>query len=276
MKIETQSPLAAIKELTAAENRSTDPFRRGQRALIYQVPDTQFFPTVYQFNPEQSLSYNPEQTQVSLLEPTNQIVREVVWPMVDHAFSRYTPDQKGNGIDGARIRLTGDEYDVSGKTKVVVAIQNGTVLGSLRIVQANSHHDIQPPIDAMLLMTGHKWPSPNQTSFGEFSRFTLHPNLHKKAEKRAVQRKLYQEAVEHAQNQGFADNVYVILGNHVLRFVHESGINTEPFPDATPNWGNPEAKKVFIQFPYYWDPGKYYKNAEPPQLHRFLPTLNQI
>jgi hypothetical protein len=223
-----------------------------------------------------SSKFEIDQIKTDLLEPNSQEVIESVWPMVEGAFERYTADRRGNDINGERIRLTKDQYDVPEKSKVVVAYgNNNSLLGTFRIVQADSRPEIQPPIDAMRLITGHNWPEANQVSFGEFSRFAVQSHLNRE-EQQAVLRSLYQTAMEHARSQGFDQNVYVILGNHVRRFVNKSGIKTEIYPGTAPNYDCPEAEAVFRQWPRYWQPDRFYPTAEPPQLYRYLPEIRSI
>lgn len=213
--------------------------------------------------------------RVNLLDPDDPLVVSVVWPMVEASFARYTDDGKGNDRNGDQIKLTGDKYDVSGKSKVIVASRGEKVLGSFRVVQADCRPEIQPSIDAMALMTNQDWPSVNQVSFGEFGRFTVCPELPRE-EQQAVLRSLYREAMKYAETQGFSQQVFVILADHVHHFVTESGIMVEAHPEAVLNEGDPQTSLVFERYPRYWQPGRYYEGTEPPKLYRYLPQMKEI
>lgn len=219
---------------------------------------------------EEPILFNPERVNVSFLDPNDPIVKSVVWPMIDHAFRRYTADKKGNDINGDKINLTGDRYDVSGKSKVTVAIQEGTVLGSVRFVQANYQPEIQPPIDAMILMKNHPWPSTNEIFFAELGRLVIHPQLSRE-EQGVVVKSLHKKSMEYAQNQSPDNKVYSILAHHVFRFLQWSGIEAVPCPEATLNWDHPEAVEIFNNFPRYWQPKKFYSSSQPPKLCLITP-----
>ena len=219
--------------------------------------------------------FNQEKVKVKLLEPNDLSVTNVVWQMVDVAFARYTNDGRGNDNNGDEIRLTADRFDILGKSKVVAAVQDETVLGSFRIVIGNARKDIQPPIDAMILMNGYEWPDPQQNRFGEFGRFAIHPDLTRE-QGMLVLRHLYAKAMDFATNSGFQNNVFVILADHVFRFVNDAGIDVELYPKAGLNLGDSEAERVFNLYPRYWKPGDFYPSAQPPKLYRYIPKMRDI
>ena len=227
------------------------------------------------FNSLEAVFFNQEEVKVNLLEPNDPCVTNAVWPMVEAAFARYTNDGKGNDHNGDTIRLTKDRFDILGKSKVVTAVQDRVVLGSFRIVIGNARQDIQPPIDAMILMNSHEWPNPQKNNFSEFGRFVIHPNLERK-QKMLVLRDLYARAMDFTTELGSQNSVFVILADHVSQFVNNAGINVELYTDASLNWGNPEAEKIFSLYPRYWKPDSFYLNTEPPKLYRYIPEMRNL
>lgn len=237
---------------------------------------------IEEYNPERVIRFQPDRLCVVVCEPTDLLVTGFVWPMVEDQFSRYTQNADGLAPDGSQAMISNDQFDRKPTTKVVVTLQNNIILGSFRVVAGyDGDSQQQPGIDAMVLMRRLKgWPEAAQP-FGEFGRFVVHPKL-KKQDSQIVLRRLYATAMEQAESAGFRDNVFVILAQHVLRFVAGAGIDVEEYGDAILNEGNPEADQAFNTFPRYWRPQMFpeYRIAdhepESPGLYRYFPKMRPV
>jgi len=139
-----------------------------------------------------------------------------------------------------------------------------TIAGFFRIEHGSTSND-NHPIEAMKLIQWKGWPQ--DTTIGYCSEFTPNPLLSKHA-RCQVLHQLFIEASHHAQNLGFANELFVILADHVLEFVHDSRIDTQPVPGSELNWENPTAREIFTTWPRYWGEPD---SDNPPKLYKFVP-----
>jgi hypothetical protein len=116
------------------------------------------------------------------------------------------------------------------------------------------------PIEAMLLLNYNSWPK--ETPIGYCSQFSPNPLLPKPI-RLHVLHQLFERASQFAHEAGFADNLYVILAQHVQEFVQQSGIGTIHQPGATLNYANETARDIFQTWHKYW--------GNDPQLYKFIP-----
>ena len=238
--------------------------------------------SIEDYCPDRVISFQPDRLMVLACEPTDPLVTTYVWPMVEDSFARYTQNGDGLAPDRSIARITNDQFDGRSSTRVMVALHDNVVVGSFRVVAGcDGVSQQQPAIDAMVLMQRQEgWPE-TAKPFGEFGRFIVHPTLQKPASQ-IVLRRLFAAAMDQAGKAGFRDQVFVILAQHVLRFVASAGIDVEQYLDASLNERNAEANQAFANFPRYWRPQLFpeywVSGLEPgsPGLYRYLPNMRSV
>lgn len=195
-------------------------------------------------------------------------------------YTLYTKDQNGNAIEVPIIKNSQETYSTylvashpyltsffrSPNNEVLkqleTELQNySDVAGFLRIEWGSSINGNQP-IEAMKLMKWDRWP--NSEIVGYAGSFTTNPLLPKEL-RLQIQRSFHHRLYELANKEGFSKYIFAILGQNVVNFVRDSGIQVEHFPEAIPNWEDSIARQTFEGFPRYW------QTDPPPQLYRFIP-----
>lgn len=120
-------------------------------------------------------------------------------------------------------------------------------------------------IEARELMRWSGWPEGKR--IGYFSEFTPHPLLPREYQQEVL-KELLERAFKVAETEEFLDDMFVIMADHVVRFVEKTGVGLEPQPGAALNRENPRAKRVFDAFPRYWDC--------QPGLYKFVPRSKMV
>lgn len=222
---ETPSPKLSIDVLTDFEYSQVEPSLERYRALVYALYTT-----------------NGQPTEITNTKPLHHSTAKYV---IAHS-SEISP-HLSSGNNSLLQRLESEFkpfHDIAGLFRIEYGI---TSHGSL-------------PIEAMQLLQYQNWPQ--NTKIGYFSQFSPNPLLPKPM-RQNVLNQLFSKASQVVHQEVFDDYAYVILADHVLKFVQDAGITAIHQPGAILDWSDTEAKNIFETFPKYWD--------NNPQLYKFIP-----